>query len=414
MNFDVSNLDNGTRLKILDYVLREKKVSYEDLGVSRVMVYNCRKGKYRVPDEVVSRAVQFLTPDEFAKFVTGVDLKEVGYNEALAVIMKALKDPEFREIFLALLQRNLGDYIRSTSYSYVVSKEDLELFKKVISKRSKNTFEDYWRYINRLLKDLNYIISPDRTKEYLLEQGEESPHRARQMAVALKLFIKEVIRPKEPYLAQILYSSFSIPRPKTEYKPEPLSLELLKRIYNEIEELGAKTYFLLLVETGLRTRELFSLKINQIDLKHKVIKLLKESETKRAYITFLHEKTAKWVEENYLPYREEYIKRHWGGVAAIGQDVEAWKQKFFPMNEDKIRAEIKTTMQKAGKVFRLYDLRAFWASYMIKQGVSPMIVNILQGRTSPGQFRILQEHYLPFSEEELREVYEKYAPKLLE
>jgi hypothetical protein len=41
MNFDVSNLDNGTRLKILDYVLREKKVSYEDLGVSRVMVYNC-------------------------------------------------------------------------------------------------------------------------------------------------------------------------------------------------------------------------------------------------------------------------------------------------------------------------------------------------------------------------------------
>jgi hypothetical protein len=45
------------------------------------VVYNYRKGKYRVPDEVVSRAVQFLTPDEFAKFVTGVDLKEVGYNE---------------------------------------------------------------------------------------------------------------------------------------------------------------------------------------------------------------------------------------------------------------------------------------------------------------------------------------------
>jgi len=56
MNFDVSNLDDGSRLKILDYVLREKKVSCEDLGVSRVMVYNCRKGKYKVPDEVVGRA----------------------------------------------------------------------------------------------------------------------------------------------------------------------------------------------------------------------------------------------------------------------------------------------------------------------------------------------------------------------
>jgi hypothetical protein len=48
-----------------------------------------------VPGEVVSRAEQFLTPDEFEKFATGVDLKEVGHNEALVVIMKALKDPDF-------------------------------------------------------------------------------------------------------------------------------------------------------------------------------------------------------------------------------------------------------------------------------------------------------------------------------
>jgi len=67
MKFDVSNLDDGTRLKIPDCVLREKKVSCEDLGVSRVMVYNCRKGKYKVPGQVVSRAGQFLTPDEFEK-----------------------------------------------------------------------------------------------------------------------------------------------------------------------------------------------------------------------------------------------------------------------------------------------------------------------------------------------------------
>jgi hypothetical protein len=95
MNFDVSNLDDGTRLKMLDCVLRGKKVSCEDLGVSRVMMYNYRKGKYKVPGEVVSRAEQFLTPNEFAKFATGVDLKEVRYNEVLVVIMKALKDPDF-------------------------------------------------------------------------------------------------------------------------------------------------------------------------------------------------------------------------------------------------------------------------------------------------------------------------------
>jgi hypothetical protein len=57
MNFDVSNLDDRTRLKILDCVWSGKRVSYEDLGVSRVVVHNCRKRKYKVPDQVVSRAV---------------------------------------------------------------------------------------------------------------------------------------------------------------------------------------------------------------------------------------------------------------------------------------------------------------------------------------------------------------------
>jgi hypothetical protein len=164
MNFDVLQLDNETRLKILEYIIKEKRIDYDKLGISRVTFWYYKKGKYRVPDEVVNKAIQFLTPDELSRFIVGIDIEKVGYNETMAVIIKALKDPEFREIFLALLQRNLGDYIRSTSYSYVISKEDLELFKKVISKRRKNTFEDYRRYINRLLEDLNYIISPDKLR----------------------------------------------------------------------------------------------------------------------------------------------------------------------------------------------------------------------------------------------------------
>ncbi|QXJ34166.1 putative phage integrase [Saccharolobus shibatae] len=34
------------------------------------------------------------------------------------------------------------------------------------------------------------------------------------------------------------------------------------------------------------------------------------SRTRRAYITFLHEKTAAWLKEKYLPYREEFIKKY--------------------------------------------------------------------------------------------------------
>ena len=410
---DVSSLTEDQKIKIVKAVL-EKGISYEELGIDRITWWRYKNKNRKIPDYVAQRAAEYLTPDELLQLTAGVDTSKIGINEAIGVIVKATKDPEFRELFLSLLQRSLGEFIKAASYSYPVTSEDLQTFKKLLEKnKAKHTFDDHWRYLNRVLKDNNYVISLEKIKDYLLEQEEESMHRARKMAIVLKLFIKEIVRSKDPILAQILYYSFSIPQPKTKYKPSILSLDVLKSIFNNIQGLGAKTYFLLATETGLRTGELFRLTVDQVDLKHRVIKLMKTNETKRAYITFLHKETAEWIEKNYLQYRESYIRRFWGGVRTIGQDVEKWKMKFFPMNEDKIRAEIKTTMQKAGKVFRIYDLRAFWASYMIKQGVSPMIVNILQGRTSPGQFQILQEHYLPFSEEELREIYEKYAPKLL-
>jgi len=74
----------------------------------------------------------------------------------------------------------------------------------------------------------------------------------------------------------------------------------------------------------------------------------------------------------------------------LGIDVTSWLNKFFPFNGYSLRFEIKKAMKKVlGKEFRLYDLRSFFASYMIKNGVSPMIVNIMQGRVPPQQFRIL-------------------------
>ncbi|BFI76245.1 hypothetical protein YN1HA_23430 [Sulfurisphaera ohwakuensis] len=57
---------------------------------------------------------------------------------------------------------------------------------------------------------------------------------------------------------------------------------------------------MILAETGLRVGEVLSLKIDQIDIEHRIIKIMKESETKRAYISFLHQNTAKWLKEVYL------------------------------------------------------------------------------------------------------------------
>jgi len=223
-------------------------------------------------------------------------------------------------------------------------------------------------------------------------------------------------------VAKELYDSFKLPKRKFIYKPPPLSLDTLKKIFNNINDLGARALFLLLIETGLRVGEVLGLKVDQIDLEHRIIKIMKESETKRAYISFLHQSTARWVKEQYLPYREEFVRKYEDSIRKLaaanpeqGINIEEWKLKLFPFREDILRAEIKEAMKKVlGKEFRLYDLRSFFASYMIKQGASPMIVNLLQGRVPPQQFRILQDHYFVISDIELQQYYEKYAPKILE
>ena len=147
---------------------------------------------------------------------------------------------------------------------------------------------------------------------------------------------------------------------------------------------------------------------------------MKESETKRAYISFLHESTAKWIKEVYLPYREEFIRKYESSLRKLaeanptqGINVEEWKEKLFPFREDNLRVEIKEAMRNVGKEFRLYNMRAFFTSHMIKQKVPGTIVNLLQGRAPPQQFKVMEENYFVISEIELREWYDKYAPKLL-
>jgi integrase len=205
-----------------------------------------------------------------------------------------------------------------------------------------------------------------------------------------------------------------VPKGKYKHRPENLSVEVLKKVFEVIEHPGAKAYFLLLCETGLRTGEVYSITMNQLDLEHRIIRLMKESETKRAYITFVHPGTANWLREVYLPYRAEFIRKYENAVRQIGQDVEKWKEKLFPFQLSDMRISIKEAMRKAlGKEFRLYDVRSFWASYMLKQGISPMIINLLQGRAPPEQFKILQQHYFVISDIELQQIFDKYAPKLL-
>jgi integrase len=355
-----------------------------------------------------------LPQDELSDAIYGLKVVEVDATTALSVVVKAMKDEKFRNFFVSILYQYLGDYLKSASSTYIVTEEDVKRFEKLLQGKSKSTIDMRMRYLRLALTQLGYELSPDGIRDLIAELSEDSSNIARHTANSLKLFIKTVIKEKNLQLAQLLYNSFEVPKSKYKYKPQPLTLETLRRIFDNVDHLGAKAFFLLLSESGLRVGEVYSLKMNQIDLENRIIKVMKESETKRAYISFIHTETRKWLREVYLPYREEFVRTYEFAVRQIGADVEAWKQKLFPFQLADLRSSIKEGMRKVlGKEFRLYDLRSFFASYLIKNGVSPMIVNILQGRAPPAQFQILQNHYFVVSEIELQKIFDEKGPKLL-
>jgi hypothetical protein len=131
--------------------------------------------------------------------------------------------------------------------------------------------------------------------------------------------------------------------------------------------------------------------------------------TKRSYIAFFSERLRDYLREEYLPYREEFVESVEPWVRNIRRDyVNEWRNLLFPFKDSALRAAIYDAMDRAlGRRFRLYDLRAFYASYMSLKGVPGQIIDLLQGRVPPREFQVLARHYLAVNIRELRDVYDR-------
>jgi len=235
--------------------------------------------------------------------------------------------------------------------------------------------------------------------------------------VALKSFLKNVLKPKDPALFRLLYDSFTVYKPKANNRIMLPTLEQLREIWQQLPSIESKFYFALLAETGLRPGEPFTLSLGDLDLEHGMLHIGKVTETKRAFVAFLRPEFLRWIKSEYLPYRGDWVERLSKGWLASGwftpDVVEKAKQKLIPFDQSRLRREIKeVARQVLNRDFELYELRKFFATWMVSQGVPESIVNTLQGRAPPGEFRVLIEHYWSPRHEELRNWYLKYAPRV--
>ncbi len=408
-------IDDETRYRIFMYLwnkgIRSRVLGYDPTTLNRV-----KNRRIRVSDKLLTKLLECLTVDEFAALIVGrePEIKAISepkdISEAIIQIDRVtahLKNIIRKYPLLSsYAYQKLSSILSQVNVSILVTKDMIEKFEKLISNRSKKTVRDHLRYLRKALKELDFELSSDRLPEYILELKErEGENVARHTTKALKLFIRLVI--KDP----ILYNSFKVISTRSIAPKEILTLEQVRTIARLIQHLGAKAYFVLLVETGLRPGEVLSLTLDQVDLDNRVIRPSKVKETKRAYISFFSEKTKEFLIKEYLSYRKKFINRFEIALRNLGYDevyIKHWRNKLFPFKGYELRQEIYRASEKAiGRRIRLYDLRAFFASYMSLKGVPGQVIDLLQGRTLPREFEVLQRHYLTTSIEQLRELYDK-------
>ncbi len=289
------------------------------------------------------------------------------------------KYPQLSSIAYQRLAELLKSKVRG--YSVTVTREHVEAFEKLLKSKAPKTRGERMRYLRRAPEDLGWELSAERLQEYIAELSEESPGVAQHTAKALKLFIKHVLRDPN------FYNAFKTPRVELSLAAEPLTLEEVRAVARAIEWPPAKAYFALLAETGLRPSEILNARIQDLDLNERILKVMKANNTtKRSYIAFFSAKLRDHLREGYLPYRDEFIEVREASVRnLLKESVAEWKSLLFPFKDSALRAAIYDAMDRAlGRRFRLYDLRAFYASYMSLKGVPGQIIDLLQGRVPEG------------------------------
>jgi len=418
---NIEKIGNEERVKIINYVMEKKGVRARDLGVTLNLISMIRSGKRRVTEDLLCRALKFLSNEELAKLLGQVpELEPASIGDLVRVVARARADPEYRDLLLSYLDRYLGDYVRSMGNRWAVTEQDIEEFIKAkeLEGAGKKTLKEYVRYLRKMLAELNWTLTPDSIREYLVELREEGgEHSLHHLTIALKSLLKTILKPRDPVLFRALYDAFTVYKPRVNNHTRLPTLEQLRQIWRQLPTIETKFYFALLAETGLRPSEPFLLSIDDLDAEHGILHIGKVTETKRAFVAFLRPEFLDWIRNTYLPFRDTWIEgmgKAWLASNLFSRDViENAMRKLLPFEQYRLRREIKdTAKQVLGREFELYELRKFFATHMISQGVPESIVNTLQGRAPPPEFRILVEHYWSPRHEELRQWYLRFAPKV--
>jgi len=260
---------------------------------------------------------------------------------------------------------------------------DLARFREFLAvdlRRSGETAVEKVRYVRKFLEAIGKDkVSREDIREYL--KGLKGEATYRNCLAALKVFFRDFCNMPE------LVQSFRFPA--SQFKPkEVLTREDLRRFYEAIESEIGKALFLFYATSGLRKNEVLSLKPRDADLsKRMVTPQCHNGNTKHSYLSFYNEET------------ETMLRR-------IRRDP----RRLFNIGERQYKRIWREAAAKSGVNITPKKLRVWFCSEMAMLGVSDSYINAFCGRTPKS---VLAKHYLDYSPEKLKLIYEKANLKAL-
>jgi len=262
-------------------------------------------------------------------------------------------------------------------------------FQIVDLRRTKRTaYEKVW-FIRKLLKtsekNPNEIRRED-LRAFLKTLENYSAAYYKNALMALKVFFRDYMEKPE------LVASFRFPHQV--YKPKCIvSKEELRRFYEALETSKEKALFLLYATTGLRRQEILSLKPENVDFEKRMITPNNHlGETKKSWCSFYNEEAEQALEEYLATKKQSRSKR------------------IFPMQRQEVVELWKTAKEKTGLNITPQKLRQWFCSEMLRLGVSETYVDAFCGRAPRS---IIAKHYLDYSPERIKEIYDKANLKVL-
>ena len=398
-------LSDAQRAEVVKCLVEKLGLSVSDIakaaGVSKVAVSKWLRG-LAAPQVDKLSAIHSAMPEAVAKCMPQPAPSRIEVDLALSTIARALGDPVLKEYVLAQLELLLPGQVRR-EVAYRVERSDVELFKGALKAEGLSGYSiaARVRYLVKFLSSVGWVLAPETIQRIY---SIESPHVMLKTAVAVKKFINVVVKTKDPAAAPLLYNAFKTPKVKTQSSYKIPQLEEVKKVWEEANRISAcaAAVWGIMGETGVRLDHLLRARLDRLQLDKRRLLLGEVAGPKRQPLIFLTDGAAKYLAEVYLPWRERFCRR-----------LQLDTDKLFPCQEEKLYQWLKEARMRAGLLWlepRL--LRKFNAQYMLDAGADLADIAVLQGRALPSGLAVTVEHYIADYERRLRQVFDKFAPRI--